>query len=88
MVESYQVFWVNQQSPEFEVIHADLPPAEELPEDDFYEGCDVSKTCFGIGRANCVANRQCVTVGAVIHDAGKFIFEMRASRKLIFNFHN
>ena len=83
VIESILVFWVNQHSEEIEVVFAEVPPTEEPqpPSDDFYDGCDVTKTCFGIGDGDCVANRRCVTIGAVKHDEGKFTFEMRGSSK-------
>lgn len=71
---------MKQVSKEIEVVYAELPPtnAPEISDFDFYEGCDVTKTCFGVGDDYCVPNRRCSTVGAVIHNEGKFIFEMLA----------
>jgi DOMON domain len=77
------VFWVNQVSGPIEIVNpgeeSTVPPV--APDSSFYEGCDVTKTCFGIGQGNCVQNRRCNTVGAVIFDEGKFYFEMRSSSK-------
>lgn len=68
-----------------EVPDITVSPTTETPappvDEDFYKGCDETKTCFGIGDGDCVSNRRCVTVGAVKHDEGKFTFEMRASSK-------
>lgn len=58
------------------------PTTESTPDDlNFYEGCDTTKTCFGIGDGDCVRNRRCNTVGAVIYDGGRFYFEMRSLGK-------
>jgi len=48
---------------------------------DIYEGCDVTKTCFGIGSADCVSQRNCRLVGAVIYDNrdDTFQFEVRSA---------
>lgn len=92
-VESMIIFWVNEQSEEVEVVFAEppsettsitvaptttssAPPIEGI---DVYEGCGVSKTCFGIGPGDCVQNRRCVTFGAVIYRDEKFIFEIRST---------
>lgn len=63
------------------MVYAEAPSTTttQVPDLDFYDGCDVSKTCFGIGPGDCVRNRQCNTIGAVIHDDGKFTFEMLSS---------
>lgn len=85
MVESFSDFWVDQTSSNVEVIFAVPPslPTTEEPEFDIYDGCDETKTCFGIGESDCVRNRRCQTVGAVIHNEGNFVFEMRASGEKI-----
>lgn len=90
LVENFSTFWVNQVSDEVVVVLDDgLPlstvsPTTEPTNTDFelYEGCGETKTCFGIGNSDCIASKQCVTFGAVIHDDGKFIFEMRSSSKI------
>lgn len=102
VLESYAVFWVNQHTQEIEVVFlegstTEVPPVSitEVPpvsttesfEYDFYQECGVTKTCFGISNErDCVANRRCDTIGAVIHNEGKFTFEMRASSNFIFIF--
>lgn len=86
IVQSLLIFWVNEISADVEVVFAETetetttttlaPPIGEI---DVYEGCGVSKTCFGIGPGNCVQNKQCVTFGAVIYRDEKFIFEIRST---------
>jgi hypothetical protein len=63
-----------------------LPPIESI---DVYEGCGITKTCFGIGPSECVRNRGCTTIGAVIYRDEKFIFEIRSSsmKRKKFNVH-
>lgn len=88
-IENILIFWVNEQSEEVEVVFAEppsettvtpttsaAPPIEEI---NVYEGCGVSKTCFGIGPGDCVQSRRCVTFGAVIYRDGRFIFEIRST---------
>jgi hypothetical protein len=56
------------------------PPIEGI---DVYEGCGVSKTCFGIGPGDCIQSRRCVTFGAVIYRDEKFIFEIRSTSETL-----
>lgn len=59
------------------------PPTTVDPDSDsFYDGCGETKTCFGIGSENCFENRVCDSVGAVIHNDGRYFFEMRSPGKL------
>lgn len=94
IVENFLVFWVNEISENVEVLLTDgelpsttsttvAPPSDEF---DIYEGCGVSKTCFGIGPGDCVQNRACVTFGAVIYRDDKFIFEIRSTSELNLDF--
>lgn len=88
-VRQRDIFWTNQISDEIEIISGDedpstsppIVPTTSPPSDDFYDGCGTAKTCFGIGDGNCVNNRRCNTIGAVIYKAGNFVFEMRSSSK-------
>lgn len=100
IVESLLIFWVNEVSDEVEVLFVEPPPdttssststtvAPPIEDIDIYEGCGVTKTCFGIGLGECVQNQRCNTIGAVIYREEKFIFEMRSSSKksLVLNVH-
>lgn len=59
-----------------------VPPTTADPAlDSFYDGCGETKTCFGIGSENCFENRVCNTLGAVIHNDGRYFFEMRSPGK-------
>lgn len=95
-VESFLVFWVNEVSEDVEIVSAEPPitpstattttsttPVPPIEGINVYEGCGVSKTCFGIGPGDCVRNSQCNTFGAVIYRDEKFIFEMRSSSKKV-----
>lgn len=68
-----------------QVISAEPPSTTttEEPNFDIYSGCDDMKACFGTGDSDCVRNRRCLTVRAVIYDVDKFAFEMQASGEKI-----
>ena len=69
IVESYDVFWVNHQTPSILV-----------PDDGIYTGCGVTKTCFGIP-AYCVPHRSCAMVSAVTYNNPDFTFELLSTGK-------
>lgn len=90
IVESFESFWVNQISGEVQIdpfgettekVTIPLPEIEEI---NVYEGCDVTKTCFGIP-SGCINSQSCSTIGAVIYADDKFTFEIRSSSNF-FNF--
>jgi len=96
-VQTLLVFWVNETSVDVQVVPIDEAPITTSTEStttttqsgviegiDIYEGCDETKTCFGIGSvgySSCVSQRNCEVIGAVIYDSSDdtFEFEMRSA---------
>ncbi|CAG9798172.1 unnamed protein product [Chironomus riparius] len=64
IVQTFAVFWVNYQTSSIIV-----------PSYDVYQGCGVTKACFGIP-SFCVPNRSCEMLSAVTYDNPNFTFEL------------
>ncbi|XP_070495050.1 putative ferric-chelate reductase 1 homolog [Chironomus tepperi] len=64
IVQSFAVFWVNYQT-----------SSTIVPSYDVYQGCGITKTCFGIP-SFCVPNRNCAMLAAVTYDNPDFTFEL------------
>lgn len=86
IVETFPIFWVNHHVAAIVVPGDDVPVVTDPPQptippenDDvinrIYEGCDVTKSCFGIPRL-CHLNRNCNMFGAVTYNEYNFTFEL------------
>lgn len=69
VMEERYTFWMNQMS-------ADVTIA--ITEDDVYDGCGVSKSCYGLPDG-CINSRSCISFGAVIVTDGVYRFEMKST---------
>lgn len=49
-----------------------------------YDGCDVTKTCFGLP-PGCLNSKSCVSFGAVIVKNSTYTFEMQSSSESFMN---
>lgn len=59
-----------------------LPGIEDI---DVYEGCAVTKTCFGFPDG-CIASRNCVSFGSIAFRQERFIYELQSSSINLVNY--
>lgn len=57
-----------------------MPP---IPDFNSYDGCGVTKVCFGGPLIGCVERQDCDLFGAVIFENDKFTFELLSKRKFL-----
>ena len=93
VVQTQAIFWTGLQSALFVVVPpaTEVPPTEspstEIPpglDFDVYEGCEITKVCFGGPAESCLNSRNCDLFGAVTFENGIFTFELLSKRKFCY----
>lgn len=88
IVNDAQTFWTGVQSSVLFISPGVTPQPTEAPTTvppplDFnpYEGCGVTKVCFGGPQTGCLPRQDCDLFGAVIYENNLFTFELLSKRK-------
>ena len=94
VLQSFPVYWTNIFTANVQIVLVNQAPITTtsttttttttttvLPEIDgidVYQGCAVTKTCFGFPDG-CTATRNCISFGSITFREERFIYELQSS---------